>query len=72
MFNSKFLKLYNLVMQDINSTRKSIQKVDAMNPHEFIAFLKQFLPYVKDGKVDLNDVRITQKIDRLCNWIIMD
>jgi hypothetical protein len=30
-----------------------------MTPKDFIAFLKEFLPYVKNGKVDLNDIRIT-------------
>lgn len=63
---SKFLDLYNLVMEDINSTRKPIQKVNAMDPKQFIAFLKEFLPYVKNGKVDLNDIRITEKVDRVC------
>ena len=60
---SKFLQLYNMIMEDINSTRKPIQKVNAMSPKEFIAFLKEFLPYVKNGKVDLNDIRITEKVD---------
>ena len=60
---SKFLQLYNIIMEDINSTRKPIQKVNAMSPKEFIAFLKEFLPYVKNGKVDLNDIRITEKVD---------
>lgn len=60
---SKFLQLYNIIMEDISSTRKPIQKVNAMNPKEFIAFLKEFLPYVKNGKVDLNDIRITEKVD---------
>lgn len=60
---SKFLQLYNMIMEDINSTRKPIQKVNAMSPKKFIAFLKEFLPYVKNGKVDLNDIRITEKVD---------
>lgn len=61
--NSKFLKLYNLIMEDITSERKPIRKVDQMQPKEFIEFLKEFLPLVKDGKVDLNDVRISEKVD---------
>lgn len=60
---SKFLKLYNLIMEDINSNRKPILKVNQMSPEQFVAFLKEFLPYVKNGKVDLNDVRISEKID---------
>jgi len=60
---SEFLKLYNLIMEDLNSNRKPIQKVDAMKPEQFIAFLKDFLPYVKNGKVDLNNVRISEKVD---------
>lgn len=59
----KFLQLYNIIMEDINSNRKPIQKVNAMNPKEFITFLKEFLPFVKNGKVDLNDIRITEKVD---------
>lgn len=50
-------------MEDINSNRKPIQKVDAMSPKDFIKFLKEFLPYVKNSKVDLNDIRISEKID---------
>ena len=50
-------------MEDISSKRKPIQKVDAMNPHDFLKFLREFIPYVKDGRVDLNDIRITEKID---------
>ena len=61
--NSKFLKLYNLIMEDISTQRKSIRKVDAMKPEEFIQFLKEFIPLIKDGKVDLNDVRISEKVD---------
>lgn len=60
---SKFLQLYSIIMEDINSNRKPIQKVNAMNPKEFITFLKEFLPFVKNGKVDLNDIRITEKVD---------
>ena len=60
---SKFLKLYNIVMEGIETNRKPIPKINAMTPKQFIEFLKEFLPYVKDGKVDLNDVRITEKFD---------
>ena len=60
---SKFLKLYNLIMEDISTQRKPIQKVNAMGPKDFLAFLKEFLPLIKDGKVDLNQVRISEKID---------
>lgn len=60
---NKFKLLYNIIMEDINSNRKPIQKVNAMGPKDFIAFLKEFLPYVKNGKVDLNDIRITEKVD---------
>lgn len=63
-FESRFIELWNLVMEDINSQRKPIQKVDAMSPKDFLRFLKEFLPYVKDGKVDLNDIRISEKVDR--------
>lgn len=71
----KFDKLYNLIMEQIDSNRKPIRKVNAMTPKEFIAFLKEFLPYVKNGKVDLNDIRITQKIDGAAialSWINND
>ena len=54
-------------MEDINSNRKSIRKVNQMDPHEFIEFLKEFLPLVKNGKVDLKDVRVTEKVDRKRN-----
>lgn len=60
---SKFLKFYNLVMESIDTKRKPIQKVDQMSPREFLKFLKEFLPFVKNGKVDLNEIRITEKID---------
>lgn len=60
---SKFLKLYNLVMEGLETKRKPIMKVDQMSPKEFLRFLKELLPYIKDGKVDLNDVRITEKVD---------
>lgn len=60
---NKFDKLYNIIMEDINSNRKPIQKVNQMGPKDFILFLKEFLPYVKNGKVDLKDVRITEKVD---------
>lgn len=59
----KFDKLYNLVMENIDSNRKPIPKINAMSPKQFIEFLKEFLPYVKNGKVDLDDVRITEKFD---------
>lgn len=62
-------------IEQINSKRKPIKKIDAMTPKEFIAFLKEFLPYVKNGKVDLNDIRITQKIDGAAialSWINND
>lgn len=59
----KFDKLFNLIMEDIALQRKPIKKVDVMTPEEFIKFLKEFLPYVKNGLVDINDVRITEKID---------
>ena len=59
----KFLDVYNLIMEDISSQRVSIRKVDAMSPTEFLSFLKEFIPLVKNGKVDLNDVRITEKVD---------
>lgn len=59
----KFLKIYNLIMEDIALQRKPIRKIDAMTPEEFIKFLKEFLPYVKNGEVDINDIRITEKID---------
>lgn len=62
---SKFQRLFDLVMEDITSQRKPIQKVDAMKPKEFIAFLKEILPLVEKGKVDLNEVRISEKVDRL-------
>ena len=62
-FKSRFIELFNLLMEDITSQRKPIQKVDAMSPKDFIRFLKEFLPYVKDGKVDLNDIRISEKVD---------
>ena len=58
-----FDKLFNLIMEDITLQRKPIKKVDAMSPEEFIEFLKEFLPYVKNGAVDINDIRITEKID---------
>lgn len=61
--NNKFLKLYNLIMEDISTQRKPIQKVNAMGPKDFLAFLKEFLPLIKDGKVDLNQVRISEKVD---------
>lgn len=60
---SKFQRLFDLVMEDITSQRKPIQKVDAMKPKEFIAFLKEILPLVEKGKVDLNEVRISEKVD---------
>ena len=60
---NKFNRLYNLIMEDINSNRKPIQKVNQMDPTDFISFLKEFLPYVKNGKVELKDVRITEKVD---------
>ena len=60
---SKFLDTYYLIMEDISSQRVSIRKVDAMSPTEFLSFLKEFIPLVKNGKVDLNDVRITEKVD---------
>lgn len=60
---NKFDRLYSLIMEDINSNRKPILKVDQMEPEQFIAFLKEFLPYVKKGKVDLKDVRVTEKVD---------
>ena len=60
---NRFLRLYNLLMEDIDTQRKPIQKVDAMSPKEFIAFLKEFLPYVKNGAVDLNDIRVSEKVD---------
>ena len=60
---SKFLKLYNLIMEDISTQRKPIQKVNAMGPKDFLVFLKEFLPLIKDGKVDLNQVRISEKVD---------
>ena len=50
-------------MEDIALQRKPIRKIDAMTPEEFIKFLKEFLPYVKNGEVDINDIRITEKID---------
>jgi hypothetical protein len=59
----KFEEIYNLVMEGIDSNRKPIPKINAMTPKQFIEFLKEFLPYVKNGKVDLNDVRITEKFD---------
>ncbi len=65
---NKFDKLYNLITEDINSNRKSIRKVNQMDPHEFIEFLKEFLPLVKNGKVDLKDVRVTEKVDRFSNF----
>lgn len=69
---NKFNKLYNIILQDINSTRKPIRKVNAMTPVQFIAFLKQFLPYVKNGKVQLDDIRITQKVDGCAISLIWD
>lgn len=66
---NKFDRLYNLIMEDINSNRKPILKVNQMSPEQFIYFLKEFLPYVKEGKVDLNDIRISEKIDRFSNFI---
>ena len=66
---NKFDRLYNLIMEDINSNRKPILKVNQMSPEQFISFLKEFLPYVKEGTVDLNDVRISEKIDRFSNFI---
>ena len=69
---NKFDQLFNLLMEDINSNRKPIQKVDAMSPKDFIKFLKEFLPYVKNGKVDLNDVRISEKCDRTGDCIKLD
>ena len=69
---SKFLQLYNMIMEDINSTRKPIQKVNAMSPKEFIAFLKEFLPYVKNGKVDLNDIIITEKFGSFGGVVVFE
>jgi len=63
MTKSKFIKLWKLVMEEITAGRKPIQKVDAMGPRDFLKFLREFLPYVKNGKVDLNDVRVTEKVD---------
>lgn len=60
---SRFIELYNLVMEDINTQRKPIQKVDQMLPKDFVKFLKEFLPYVKNGKADLNDIRVSEKVD---------
>lgn len=57
------MQLYNLIMEDLDTKRKPIQKVDAMSPRDFIRFLKELIPYIKDGKVDLKDVRITEKCD---------
>ena len=60
---NKFDSLYKIIMEDLSSKRKPIPKVDQMTPKQFIAFLKEFLPYVKNGKVDLDDIQITEKID---------
>jgi len=60
---NKINKLYNIIMEDINLNRKPILKVDQMAPEQFISFLREFLPYVKNGKVDLKDVRVTEKVD---------
>lgn len=62
-FRDRFNEVYGLLMESISSPRKPIQKVDAMPPKDFIRFLKEFLPYVKDGKVDLKDIRISEKVD---------
>ena len=69
---NKFDNLFNLIMEDITSQRKPIKKVDAMSPKDFIAFLKDFLPYVKNGKVDLNDIRISEKCDRSGDFFKLD
>lgn len=61
--NNKFNKLYNLIMEDLSTQRKSIPKIDQLTPKQFVEFLKEFLPYVKDGKVALNDIQITEKVD---------
>lgn len=53
----------SIVTEDLDTRRKPIRKIADMKPQEFIRFLKEFLPLVKNGKVDLNDISITEKID---------
>ena len=60
---NKFDSLYKIIMEDLSSKRQSIPKIDQLSPKQFIGFLKEFLPLVKNGKVQLNDVQITEKID---------
>lgn len=63
IFKQYFSEYLNLIEEDASSSRKPIIKLDQMNAHQFVNFMRKFLPYVNNGKVDMNSVRITEKID---------
>ncbi|HPM74256.1 MAG TPA: RNA ligase family protein [Saccharofermentans sp.] len=60
-----FLKYYilNEAEVDTKTKREAMKKIHQMNDKEFIQFFKELLPYIKNGAIDLDLLRITEKID---------
>lgn len=50
-------------MDCLNTNRKSMQKLDQISTKQFVQFLHNFLPAIKNGKIDTNKVLITEKPD---------
>ena len=63
---SKFNIIFEQLMNNLNTARKSIKKVNQMTNQQFLNFLRDIIPYFKDGKLDLSRVKIQEKVDRLC------
>lgn len=60
---NRFLELYNLVMESLDTRRQGLQKIDQMNTKKFLDFLREILPLFKKNELDLNKVTITEKPD---------
>ena len=58
-----FLNILNIILEDLDSNRKPIQKLEQMSPRQFLNFLREFLPLIKNDRLELEDVRVTEKYD---------
>lgn len=68
----KILTIYeNILNNDLDTKRKGIKKINQLNTHEFLNFLRQLLALFENNELNLNKITITEKIDGSAIRLIM-